>query len=61
LSSSYVETKTKELQLQSDCFEWEKKNRVEDRKEETRRMIMFKLIEQQKSPDTIQKFLNTLL
>jgi len=34
-SSAYIETKAKDLKLQADRLEWEKENRVNERKEET--------------------------
>jgi hypothetical protein len=71
-SSTYAETKSKELTLIAERFEWEKKNSAErfewekenekeKEKAETRRTLILKLVEQQKSPDTIQKYLNALL
>ena len=68
--SCYVETKTMELSLLKERFDWEKENSERNileetkrteiiAKEDTKRSVMMKLIEQGKSPNTIKRFLTS--
>jgi hypothetical protein len=55
-----VETKTKELILAQNKFEWEKENSQRLQAAETKRAVILKLVEQKMSPGTIKKFVDTL-
>ena len=55
-----METKTKELILAQDKFEWEKENSQRLQAAETKRAVILKLVEQKMSPGTIKKFVDTL-
>lgn len=67
LNSIFFESKERTLQLQKEKFEWEKESKNEEMKikrveiqEETRRQIILKLIEQGKTAEEIEEYVNML-
>jgi hypothetical protein len=67
IATSFAEAKMSDLEFKREKFAWEQKTKEEEMRqqrssgvEETRRQVMLKLLDQQKSPEEIKEYMDVL-